>query len=241
MKTIAAIAAAASAALVLATSMAASGAAATGPTVLPMTQGWVYGQTYARWAADAVKLTYSIPLSENPYFSDIGKCTVDQYGKAWFVGAASADSSCSVPLGKAIVLQFGGYSDTYPCPDPSFKPAPGQTLENFLKTDAEGIVDYYIANSQMPHGLKIDGNVVLTYQEVLSSRRVSSKLFHLTGDPSLQAVDGCVTGGSQQAVVDGFWAMVVDVPVGIHSFEFIDGDGNTTSTLHVTIYNDRKP
>ncbi len=218
-----------------------SPASTTGPTVLPM-GGSPFGQKYEQWAADATKLLYSIPLANNPFLSDIGKCTVSQYGKVWFVGTKSSDASCEVPFGKAILLEFGGYVDTYPCPDPNFHPKPGQTLEKFLIKDARYIVDnYLIAPGLVPHGLKIDGNQALSHDEVLNQRRLSTKLFHLTGDLSLQAVDSCVTGTSQEAVTDDFWAIVTDMPLGSHTLEFVDVHGVITSTIHLNIYDDAKP
>jgi hypothetical protein len=140
-----------------------------------------------------------------------------------------------VPSDKGILIQLGGYFDTYPCPNPDFKPAPGQSLEQFLKEDAASVVDGYIGTGQVPFGLKIDGKVVLTYDQVLQSRRVSTDLFDLTGHPSMSFLDECVTGSSQQAVADIFLAVVVETPVGTHTFEVFDDTGTTTATIYVTI------
>jgi hypothetical protein len=108
-------------------------------------------------------------------------------------------------------------------------------LEQFLKEDAASVVDGYIGTGQVPFGLKIDGKVVLTYDQVLQSRRVSTDLFDLTGHPSMSFLDECVTGSSQQAVADIFLAVVVETPVGTHTFEVFDDTGTTTATIYVTI------
>ncbi|MFM8443573.1 MAG: hypothetical protein ACKN9W_09570 [Methylococcus sp.] len=207
--------------------------------VLPST-GAPYGQTNAQWAADATKLMYSIPYDRNPFFADIEQCTVPQSGKVWLVGTASTRASCAIPYSRAMLLNFGGYSDTYPCPDSNFKPAIDQVLEDFLKRDAKTVTDSLVTSGLIPHGLKINGTQIISYDEVLKNRRFSTSLFHLKGDSSLMSsVDACVTGSSQEAVVDGFFAILNNIPVGHHTLEFTDSKGITTSALQVTVYNDR--
>lgn len=211
-----------------------------GPSVLPVDDSSPFGQSYQNWVADFSQWVYSIPSSSNPFVAGNLNCTQPQHGFVWFVGAATNTSKkpykksevkCEVPEGKAIFLHVGAYIDTWPCPDPNFGPATGQTLEDFLTLDAKGVVDYYTNVAQiMPNGLTIDGQVVLSKTDALN-QRVSSELFTLTGDSSLTAVlDSCVTGKPQKAVADGYWAMIVGLSLGSHTFTFTDG-----SSMKVTI------
>ncbi|HEY5140186.1 MAG TPA: hypothetical protein VIJ25_12855, partial [Methylococcales bacterium] len=191
-----------------------------GPYVLPLGSK-PFGQSYAEWAADFVRWAYSIPYDQNPAFnSALSNCTTPQHGKVWFIATGAASASCEIPKQKAIFVQLGSYVDTYPCPDPAFKPSPGQTLEEFLITDAKYYVDtlYPTYVGQLYHELAIDGKLVVDNG---LEQRLNTKLFRLTGDLSIQAVDSCVTGTKQWAVADGYWALVDGLTPGIHKIEFL--------------------
>ena len=132
-------------------------------------------------------------------------------------------------------MLLGAYVDTYPCPDPAFKPSPGQTLKEFLITDAKYYVDtlYPTYVGQLYHELAIDGKLVVDNGQ---EQRLNTKLFRLTGDLSIQAVDSCVTGTKQWAVADGYWALVDGLTPGIHKIEFLQ-KGLVTSTIRLTVNN----
>lgn len=206
-----------------------------GPMVLPMNIS-PFGQSYQKWAADFARWTYSIPSDINPSIAGNLNCTQPQYGKVWFVstGTIGPNVKCEVPEGKGIFLQLGAYIDTYPCPDPNFQPAPGQTLEQFLTLDAKNIVDYDTNVAHiMPSGLMIDNKVVISQDDAFK-RRVASKLFSLTGDLSLKTTfDACITGAPQKAVTDGYWAMIVGLQRGKHTFTFTGG-----ASMEVTVVKD---
>jgi hypothetical protein len=200
---------------------------------LPVDGSSPYGQSYEKWVADFSQWVYSIPYDRNPMIAGNLNCTQPQHSSVWFIGSGTNTSKhpyknavvkCSVPEGKAIFIHVGAYIDTWPCPDPSFGPAPGQTLAEFLTLDAQHIVDYYTNKARtMPNGFSIDGQLMLSETEALN-QRVSSGLFTLTGDPSLYPnFDSCVTGKPQKAVADGYWAMIVGLPTGPHKFAFTDG------------------
>ncbi|NOT85949.1 MAG: hypothetical protein HOP02_14470 [Methylococcaceae bacterium] len=201
------------------------------PQVLPI-NSQPFGQSYAEWAEDYVRWVYSIPSDKNPFLTK--NCTQPQHGKVWFIGGGP-DTSCEVPKGKAIFVPIYSYSDTYPCPEPPiFKPAPGQSLEEFLTADAQTIVDGW---GFQKLELIIDGKPVVNGLD----QRVTTHLFKLTGDPSLKAtLDGCVTGKKQWALADGYWAMIVGLSSGLHTlhFESIGGTPSVKSDIHLTIEDD---
>jgi hypothetical protein len=127
-----------------------------------------------------------------------------------------------------------GYVDDYPCPDPAWHPASGQSLEEFLTLDAKAIVD-----NMVPSELYIDDKPVVD-KTMLPKFRLSTRLFNFTGDLSLLAVDGCVTGKKQQAVSDGWFAIIDGLKPGIHKFEFNNSKtGEIGNILKVTIGNNK--
>lgn len=133
-----------------------------------------------------------------------------QNGNVWFIAASfGMTPTCSVPEGKAIFFPLFGSVNDFPCPDPDFKPGPGQSLEDFL---TEGIQAHVDQVTQVE--LIIDGVPAPN----LLDHRVTSHLFTFTGDTSLTAgFDPCITGEPQQAVSDGYWVMVLPLSPGTHT------------------------
>lgn len=99
----------------------------------------------------------------------------------------------TIPAGKKLFFPVINYIDDYPCPDPTFAPAAGQSLQDFLTHDAASIEDAVTAVTMTVDGVSVDG--ALAY-------RAHSGLFTFTGDISNQANDACITGMPQQAVTD---------------------------------------
>src|SRR5207302_2246607 len=94
-----------------------------------------WAEAYQRWA-------YSIPLATNPVQSPTASCDQNQYAPVYFLTNNHADAaSCSVPRHKPIAITLASLVNDYPCPDPTFKPAAGQTLFDFLAQGAKQIQD----------------------------------------------------------------------------------------------------
>ena len=95
-----------------------------------------YGRSITRWSELLWSYIYSIPVDQNPFFDLTGaNCGADQEDPVWFLPAVPGSSlgtdisrSCTIPRGRAIMLQMSSALNDYPCPDPSFHPAPGQSL-----------------------------------------------------------------------------------------------------------------
>jgi hypothetical protein len=67
--------------------------------------------------------------------------------------------------------------------------------------------------------------------------RATSPLFTFTADPSLVALDPCVTGTPQFGVTDGYWLMLNPLPPGQHTIFSrgqIDFGGGSTFESQVT-------
>src|SRR5262245_48298847 len=184
------------------------------PGVAPPTSS-PHGKTYGEWAAEQAKWGMAIPLGVNPANDPDGsQCAINQAGPVWFLAGTfngSASRNCTIPAGKAIFFPLDAYFDDYPCPDPNFRPAPGQSLEAFLIADAKTFVDPV---NELEADL--DGRVFTD----LFSYRAHSRLFPFTAPISLHDVDGCVTGSPQLAVVDGYWLFLEPLSPGEHTLHF---------------------
>jgi hypothetical protein len=176
-----------------------------------------YGKSMATWAERASQWIYAQPLERSPLFDPTGaNCGVDQQGPVWYIARIagppvfSGTRTCTIPHQKSIFLYIGAVVNDYPCPDPNFRPAPGQSLYDFLTSDAKAIMD------TVDHlEVSLDGEPL---NDVFSYRYVSDDLFYITGDLSLQQVlDGCITGRPQQAIVDGFFMMFKPLEPGLHT------------------------
>ena len=120
--------------------------------------------------------------------------------------------SGTIPAGKAILTPLYGVLNDYPCPDPNFTPAPGQSLQDFLTEGARELLDQTLI------GLEVEVDGVSLHN--LFSYRATSTLFDITFDPSLKFLDPCATGSAQRAVSDGYWIMLAPLSVGTHTIHF---------------------
>ncbi|TKR33524.1 hypothetical protein FCE95_04295 [Luteimonas gilva] len=176
---------------------------------------FAYGKSISGWADRSVQWMYAQPFDHNPFFDATGaNCAVDQHGPVWFLAPIASMApgnytrACTIPHDKAILLMAMDLSDTYPCPDPNFKPQPGQSLYDFLVADSK---TYPTAAALT---IKLDGRPV---RDALSYRYISENLFSLKGDLSLQApFDPCITGDWQPAVSNGVFFLFRPLSRGQH-------------------------
>lgn len=200
-----------------------------------------YGTSMERWGELAWRWIYRQPAATNPLLDQTGAdCAVGQDGPVWFLPSVipggpvfQGERSCTIPHNRALLVQTSSFLNDYPCPDPSFQPAPGQSLYDFLIGPAEAFIDtvYFLE-------VTIDG---VAQQDMLRYRFTSKDLFQIKGDLSLRTtLDGCVTGGQQPAVADGYQFMVKPLDRGEHILvwhqkDSFGGTGDTTLTYHLTV------
>lgn len=176
-----------------------------------------FGTDIATWAERATQWIWGTPLERSPLFDDTGaNCAVNQQGPVWYIARIagppvfSGTRTCTIPRHKAIFLYIGAVVNSYPCPDPSWHPAPGQSLSEFMLADAKFFMDTVDRLE-----VSLDGR---QFDDVFSYRYHSDDLFELTGDLSLQeALDGCITGWGQPAVLDGYFMMFKPLKRGTHT------------------------
>ncbi|MEJ7600771.1 MAG: hypothetical protein WKG01_22895 [Kofleriaceae bacterium] len=189
-----------------------------------------------RWQQRWWRWVMSIPYAENPMFDPTGEgCDVGQHDGVFFLatvvggGTSQTTRSCTVPAHQPILIVPAGSLNDFPCPDPSFQPAPGQTMYAFLKA---GAVESATATNLIQ--ITLDG---VALPGTLGYRATSPRTFTFTGDPSLTTTfDSCITGTPQLAVADGYATMLRGLTAGDHTLviratNFRGGDTTLTWNL----------
>jgi hypothetical protein len=192
----------------------------------------VFGRSITRWTEEYWRWLSSVPASQNPDLDENADCGVGQDGPIFFVPPlprGSVARTCRVPFGKPALVPLQAVLDSYPCPDPTFEPAPGQSLEDFLEQGATFYDDLYTGLVATVDGTPVD----------LSVHRHTTPLFTNDVDPSLPGPlgDACLTGSPQPAVSDGWFAMILLTP-GTHDV-VVTGTGPggqpVTRTWHLVV------
>jgi choline dehydrogenase-like flavoprotein len=166
------------------------------------------GHSQDHWAEEWWRWVYSIPEATNPVFGTSSDFSQHQRGPVYFLSGNARRAPVTVTRGKAIAYSLSTVLNDYPCPDPTFKPAPGQSLFDFLIAGARD------GNKNVASiDVSIDGQALV---DLMNYRVDSDDIFHFTGDISMQPLDGCVTGMRQQGVVDAYIIMLKPLSVGPH-------------------------
>jgi hypothetical protein len=183
-----------------------------------------YGRPMSRWAELTWSYIYGIAPDQNPFFDTTGEhCAVDQHGPVWFLPAVPGSSlgnnvtrTCTIPRGRAIMLQMSSAINDYPCPDPTFQPAPGQSLYDFLYDVISPLFDNVTGFTVTLDGVNI--------QDPLSYRFFSPDVFNFKPDPAMVAFDSCVTVKHMKGVVDGFYLLFKPMTPGQHTIVLVGHD-----------------
>ena len=144
-----------------------------------------YGISMQEWAYNWLRWEYSIPAATNPTIVAGADYDQHQIGPVYFVpDGPNHNDAFGVPRHEAVAIMLSQIGNDYPCPDPNFKPAPGQSLFDFLSAGLTAINDNITVME-----VTLDGKPVA---EPLRYRFTSSRLFYFVGDKSLTAsFDAC--------------------------------------------------
>ena len=171
-------------------STASSGAPSTGslgnPNVVPPISN-LEGKSYAEWSVAWWQWTLSHPFDQGPGDPTGQFFPLHQSGPVWFLQGTvgPVERSCTMPSDTYLLCPLILYENDYPCPDTTFHPPAGQSLEDWLTAGAKAVID-----GLTPPSLEVDGVALKN----LTSYRATSKLFTFTGDLSTQAnFDPCIT------------------------------------------------
>ena len=224
----------------LATALLSFGAASTAlagedkdnnPHVFPI-QSHPYGKSYGAWGAEWWKWVYALPTDHNPITDTTGEFgSLNQSGPVWFLAGTfgtTAERTLTIPEGKGLFFPIFNIFNDYPCPDATFHPAPGQSLEAFL---AAGAADY-INQPTLSLAVQVDG-VELQHP---FNYRAASHLVTFKADPSWVTLDPCVTGGPQVGVSDGYWVMLAPLAKGGHTIHIVAAVAAWGFVLDVTYH-----
>lgn len=167
-----------------------------------------FGRSMVGWAEAWWRWSFSIPLSLNPNDTATADPGENQHGPVYFLSNPPIDGrSFDVPHHKAIAVLLSSVLNDYPCPDPTFQPAPGQTLFEFLSLGAAQ------ADNVAEIESSLDG-VPLT--DLTTYHFTSPRLMQITGDLSLQVLDSCILGTPQPAVIEAYFMMLEPLRRGSH-------------------------
>jgi hypothetical protein len=184
----------------------------------------VFGMTYAQWGAAWWQWALQNPCATNVLMDPTGaQGAANQSGQVWFLaGGVPATRTLTVPAGHYLFFPLINILNDYPCPDPNFHPATGQSLEDFLTNGGNG----YLGAKQYIDPVdvlrcEIDGAPL----ENLFAYRATSRLFTFTGNADLASCfDPCIQGVPQSAVADGYWLMLTPLALGTHTIHFFAND-----------------
>ncbi len=193
------------------------------PRVVPNpATGSQYPALSAKWWQWALKFSFA----DVPFFNTGGPVDISagQSGNVWFLagsnnGLPNGPRTGVVPAGKSLFFPLANFINDYPCPDPTFQPAPGETLEHFLQRTGNEILDYYLPPDHLDLFAEIDG-VSLTN---LSAYRATSSMFTFTADSTVAEhpeFDPCITGSPQSGVAVGYWLLLPPLTPGMHTLHF---------------------
>ena len=169
----------------------------------------VLGQSITAWTKEWFRWHFAVPADKSPILNLSQDCGTGQHDRVFFVpsydGSDVFARSCRIPARKPALVKLWAVINDYPCPDPTFQPAPGQSLEDFLR---EGAMSYDDGVQNL--AVTVDGEAVN-----IADDRHTTGLFHFVGDPSLvgKVPDACLLGATRQpAVADGWWLMLLLAP-----------------------------
>lgn len=198
-----------------------------------------FDRSLERWSELLWSWIYAQPFDHNPILDPTGAdCAVGQSGPFWFLASVPGSAlgtnvtrTCTIPRHKAILVQLSSLLNDYPCPDPTFHPAPGQSLYDFLIEPVTPIFDNY-----SDFVVSFDG---VDLVDPLSYRYTSEDLMFFKGDLSMQPFDSCITGRRQPGVSDGFFLPFKPMTPGEHTIVINGHDMMNvavTVTWHLTIH-----
>lgn len=185
-----------------------SGPANVNPALYPK-DARPFALSMTEWAENWWRWAYSIPLATNPTSDPSQSCDQNQDAPVFFLTSSDTGKNI-VPRDKPIGVALASLMADYPCPDPTYKPAAGQSLYDFLLPQAKAPQDEVASIDAT-----LDGKPL---KDLLGYRVTSKELFYFVGNKSLAAptFDTCVTGKPQPAVADAVFIMIKPLPPGPH-------------------------
>lgn len=174
-----------------------------------------FGQTYTEWCKAWVKKVYTLPCEGHPLLHDEADNSIhDAEGPVTFLFGSlggKVKRTIRIPEEKGIFFPVLNYMATYPCPYSGFKPAPGQSLNDFLQHAASDIVNQGTNMTVTLDGMRLTD---------LHPYHMTTDIFYIQALPELICLDNCVTGELQPVLADGYWVMLRPLSPGKHVLNY---------------------
>jgi hypothetical protein len=176
----------------------------------------LFGNTYGEWTSKWWQWALSISTGKNPLEDKTGaNCPIGQNGPVWFLAGTfggSADRTCNVPPGKAIMFPVYNAECSY-AEYPQYKTE--SELRNCAKDQADKVTGL---------DASIDGIVI---DNLKQKYRVQSPLFDFIL-PNNNVLG--TSAGPSKAVSDGYWVILQPLSPGKHDVRFSGSAVDFTST-----------
>jgi hypothetical protein len=165
-----------------------------------------FGMSYEEWGEEFWKTSYTASCEEL-FTGSLFELSDNVITYSALVGDSEVDLTISKD--QAFFLPISVVVNDYPCPDPDFEPAEGQSLEEFLQ---EGALAYLEPIENL--SFSFDGVAVENLEDYL----FLSDLFYFSGNPELaECYDPCITGEPQPGVHHGYTVMLKKMSTGQHT------------------------
>lgn len=166
-----------------------------------------FGKSYPEWIQQSWERVYSLRCED--IAGVYQTIELDEHLSLFMCEMVDTILAISWPKEKAIMLRMGGVAVTYPCPDSSFQPVAGQSLETFIHNRVDTIINMININE-----ITLDGKVITNMQDF----RFVSNLFNITGNTELAGCfDECITGNPQPCVTGGYCIIFKEMSPGKHT------------------------
>lgn len=172
----------------------------------------IHGKPLKEWTKDWWNYALKFDCASSPLFKySFLSTAAGQSGPVHcLVGAGNGSSVRYVDITKDKTLLVSVFNtiQAYPGHDAGFKPAPGQSVENFLKQAAASVI-----NQPSDKKAFMDGRPIA----ITSINRATTDLFPIKSEKELGDCLDCVNGEPQVAVSDGYYLAIKDLTRGKHT------------------------
>jgi hypothetical protein len=186
------------------------------------TQSTPYGKPYSNWAGDWWRWWFSNTAADNPAADPTGaNCAKNQKGDVWMLAGTmggSAERTCTIPAGKAILFPIIGSECTY-------AEYPNVRSDSELETCARA------DNNAVAH---LEATIDGTRLQQLEKYRILSPIFNII---IKEDNPGGAPPGPTKMVSDGYYVFLEPLPPGKHELHFIGTtlDNPTTGSTRLAI------
>jgi hypothetical protein len=169
----------------------------------------VSGKPIREYTKDWWNFALTFDCANNPLIGALVQNSTQAGPVHYLVGTRDGVSTryIDIEIGKTILVPVINVIKNYPSPDPSFRPARGQTVEQFLKLESSQFISQVTEKRAT-----LDGRPIA----ITEVNRLSTGLFPVKGNQDLVNCLDCVTGQVQSGVSDGYWVALKDLGRGNH-------------------------